>query len=131
MMLLKPHRASSRFLAGLAALALVPWTFARLTQSQRVATILIVAVLVCSGLIFVPASSWKRLSTIPKEFAWGTLDERTVVWQAGWEVFREHPFRGVGAGALWTIGICVGTPEVWTRLGRVVDDCRVAEAHPS
>jgi O-antigen ligase len=87
------------FLAGLVALAVVPWTFAGLTQPQKIANILIVAVLVCSGLIFVPASSWKRLSTIPKELDSGTLDERTVIWQAGWEVFREHPFCGVGAGA--------------------------------
>jgi O-antigen ligase len=87
------------FLAGLVAVTIVPLTFARLTWPQRIANILTVAVLVCSGLLFVPAASWKRLSTIPEELSQGTLDERRLIWEAGEEVFRMHPFQGVGAGA--------------------------------
>jgi O-antigen ligase len=86
-------------LASLVAVAIVPLTFARLTWPQRIANILTVAVLVCSGLLFVPAASWKRLSTIPEELSQGTLNERRLVWDAGKEVFRIHPFQGVGAGA--------------------------------
>jgi O-antigen ligase len=87
------------FLASLMALAIVPLTFARLTRLQRIATVLTLGALVCSGLLYVPAASWERLSTTSEELTGGTLDDRTVIWQAGWEVLRAHPFRGVGAGA--------------------------------
>jgi O-antigen ligase len=86
-------------LASLVALTIGPLTFARLTQPQKIANVLTVAVLVCSGLFFVPSASWERLSTIPKELTEGTLNARRLVWEAGREVFRVHPFQGVGAGA--------------------------------
>ena len=97
------------FLASLVAVAIVPLTFARLTWPQRIANILTVAVVVCSGLLFVPAASWKRLSTIPEELSQGSLNERRLVWEAGKEVFRIHPFQGVGAGAfMQSVGRTLG-----------------------
>jgi O-antigen ligase len=89
----------SGLLASLVGVAIVPLTFASLTRLQRVATILTIAVFLCSGLFLVPAASWKRLSTIPGELSQGTLNERRLIWEAGWDVFRLHPFLGVGAGA--------------------------------
>jgi O-antigen ligase len=47
----------------------------------------------------VPATSWSRLSTIGGELRSGTLNDRTLIWQTGWQVFGESPFRGVGAAA--------------------------------
>jgi O-antigen ligase len=87
------------FLASLMALAIVPLTYTRLTWLQRVASALTLGVLVCSALFYIPATSWGRLGTISKEVTQGTLDSRTVVWEAGLELFRSHPFVGVGAGA--------------------------------
>jgi O-antigen ligase len=55
--------------------------------------------LVYGALLFVPSSSWERLSTLPSEFAHGTLTGRTIIWKAGWEIFRAHPFLGIGANA--------------------------------
>jgi O-antigen ligase len=60
---------------------------------------LTVSLLVCGALVFVPSTSWERLSTIPLEFSQGTFTGRTVIWTAAWELFRTHPFLGVGANA--------------------------------
>src|SRR6267142_2260579 len=85
--------------ATLVALAIVPLTQARLTGRQRIAVLLTVSLLVYGPLLFVPSSSWERLSTLPSEFTQGTLTGRTIIWKAGWEIFRVHPFLGIGANA--------------------------------
>ena len=86
-------------LATLVALTIVPLTHARLRARQRIAALLTISTLVCGAFLFVPESSWERLSTTPNELAQGTLTGRRVIWAAGWELFREHPFLGVGANA--------------------------------
>ena len=86
-------------LATLVAVAIVPLTHARLTTRQRIAVLLTVSLLAYGALAFVPSTSWDRLSTVPNEFAQGTLTGRTVIWKAGWELFRTHPFLGIGANA--------------------------------
>jgi len=86
-------------LATIVALAIVPLTQARLTSRQRIAVLLTVSLLVYGAFLFVPSSSWERLSTLPSEFTQGTLTGRTIIWKAGWEIFRVHPFLGIGANA--------------------------------
>jgi O-antigen ligase len=86
-------------LATLVALSIVPLTQARLTGRQRVALILTVFLLVYGVVLFVPSTSWERLSTVPTELEQGTLTGRTIIWRAGWEIFRAHPFLGIGANA--------------------------------
>ena len=86
-------------LACLVALAIVPLTSARLTGRQRFAVLLTGALLAIGVLLFVPETSWERLSTAPDEFAHGTLTGRKIIWRAGWEIFREHPYVGIGANA--------------------------------
>jgi len=87
-------------LASVVALAIVPLTHGRLTARQRIAVLLTVSFLVAGALLFVPSTSWERLSTIPEEFSQGTFTGRTVIWTAAWELFRGHPILGVGANAL-------------------------------
>jgi O-antigen ligase len=87
-------------LASVVALAIVPLTHARLTARQKIAVLLTVSLLVVGTLLFVPSTSWERLSTIPEEFSQGTFTGRTVIWTAAWELFRGHPILGVGANAL-------------------------------
>ena len=84
-------------LACLVALTIVPLTQARLTINQRIAVLLTLSLLVAAVVLFVPLTSWERLSTVPGEFEHGTLTGRTVIWKAGWEVFREHPYVGIGS----------------------------------
>jgi len=86
-------------LASVVALAIVPATHARLTPHRKIALLMTGVLLVSGGILFVPASSWQRLSTVPTEFAQGTLTGRTLIWTAGWQLFLEHPFLGVGANA--------------------------------
>jgi O-antigen ligase len=86
-------------LATLVALSIVPLTQARLTARQRIALIVTVSLLVYGVVLFVPSTSWERLSTLPTELGQGTLTGRTIIWRAGWEIFRAHPFLGIGANA--------------------------------
>ena len=86
-------------LACLVALAIVPLTQTRLTTRQRMAVLLALVLLISGVLFFVPQTSWERLSTVPQEFTNGTLNGRTVLWKAGWELFREHPWLGIGSNA--------------------------------
>lgn len=86
-------------LASAVALAIVPLTQARLTRRQKVAILLTGILLVSSILAFVPSTSWERLSTTPNALEHSTLTGRTVIWKAGWEIFRQHPFLGIGSNA--------------------------------
>lgn len=86
-------------LACLIALAIVPVTHARLTARKKVALLLTVATLIVGVFAFVPATSWERLSTVPSELEHGTLTGRTLIWKAGWQIFREHPYIGIGSNA--------------------------------
>ena len=90
-------------LATVVALAIVPLTQARLGGRQRVALVLTVILLIGGILFFVPETSWERLATVPTEFEQGTFTGRTIIWKAGWEIFRAHPFVGIGANAFRVI----------------------------
>jgi O-antigen ligase len=96
-LLLTASRGAS--LAGIVALVIVPVTYTYLKGPQKLAVLVTVGALICCAVLFVPGSSWERLSTLPSEFEKGTLTGRTVIWAAGWEVFRHHPVFGIGANA--------------------------------
>jgi O-antigen ligase len=90
-------------LATVVALTIVPLTQARLGGRQRVALVLTVILLIGGIIFFVPETSWERLATVPTEFEQGTFTGRTIIWKAGWEIFRAHPFVGIGANAFRVI----------------------------
>jgi len=89
--------ARGGFLAGLVAFSIVPLIHQRSSGRRRIVGFLTTALVIFGGLTFLPASSWERISTIPDELREGTLTGRTLIWGAGFDVFREHPFLGVGA----------------------------------
>jgi O-antigen ligase len=93
--------AASRgaLIACAGALLMVPFAFAQLTRQQKAVGLALVALLGVGAGFVIPQTSWSRLSTIGSEVSSGTLNQRTMIWQAGWVVFGESPFRGVGVAA--------------------------------
>jgi O-antigen ligase len=86
-------------LAVAVALTIVPATAARLQRRQLAAIAVTAALMMAAALFVVPETSGQRLATIPEELTGGDLSGRSLIWAAGVELFREHPFLGVGAGA--------------------------------
>jgi O-antigen ligase len=85
--------------ACIPTLIIVPFLFPKLRLGRSLIMLVFVALAGIGSWLFMPASSWSRLSTIGTEITSGTLNERTMIWQIGWQVFGQAPFQGVGAGA--------------------------------
>jgi len=85
--------------AAIIGLVMFPLVVFRLPRFQRVASLVACFGLIACGAYLIPQSSWIRISQFGSELSEGTLTHRTVLWAAGLEVFRNHAFLGVGAGA--------------------------------
>jgi O-antigen ligase len=88
------------FVAGFAALAIIPLTLnRRLVRAYVVTAILLVGSAV-AALAFVPQYNFDRLLSTSTEITeGGTLTGRTIIWKAGLQAFPERPILGAGAGA--------------------------------
>jgi O-antigen ligase len=96
---------------GLAFL-IVPLSFRRWNIGQQVTLVLVGVVAAIGIVLVVPATSWTRFAGIGAEVSTGTLNQRTTVWKAGFDVFREHPVNGIGVNAFApTIQRSLGTPR--------------------
>jgi len=64
---------------------------------------LVVTILIGVGILFaivqLPPDNFARIATLSTEIREGTLNMRTIIWAAGFEVFLNHIILGVGAGA--------------------------------
>jgi O-antigen ligase len=105
--------ASRGALFGLGlAFLIVPLSFRRWRTGQQLTIALVGIIAVPLILLFVPATSWSRLGTIGEEVSSGTLNERTTVWKAGFDVFRDNPISGIGVNAFApTIQRSLGNPR--------------------
>jgi O-antigen ligase len=100
-------------LALIVALSIVPATAALLTRRELRIVSVGALLMGAAALIVVPESAGRRLSTIPDELMGGELSGRASIWVAGVEMFRDHPFVGVGAGAyLHSVRSNVAVPNV-------------------
>jgi O-antigen ligase len=102
------------FLAACAAIAIVPLTFSYAGRRQKLLIVSGALVAALCLAVAVPATSWNRLSTIGAEVDSGSLNNRGLIWHAGWQVYRQHWFAGVGIGAYpRSVEPALGWPAKW------------------
>ena len=87
------------FIAICASLLIVPLLFGKLPRGIKLMIPALAAMLVTGVVVYAPSTVFERLASIPDEIQSGALGERGAIWRAGWELFREYPVAGVGAGA--------------------------------
>jgi len=78
------------------ALAVLLWWMWR----QNTRTFALTMALLTAGAAIVwlkTPETWERIFTVRQQLAGGTLGERLPIWRAGWDLFLENPFLGVGA----------------------------------
>jgi O-antigen ligase len=92
----------SSLIGAVLALCIVPLTLGRLSLGMKFGVITIAIATLLGGALFVPEKTLARLSTTKEEIESGTLNERRVIWKAGFEAYLRHPVLGVGAGAFPT-----------------------------
>jgi O-antigen ligase len=78
---------------------ILPFLFPNVRWGQSVAILVFVGVAGIAAWRFMPETSWSRLGTIQSEITSGTLNERTMIWQIGWQIFGQAPFQGIGSEA--------------------------------
>lgn len=88
----------SSLIGAILALSIIPLTLGRLSLGMKFGVFIILITTLVAGAILVPEKTLARLSTTKDELESGTLNERRVIWKAGFELFLRHPIRGVGAG---------------------------------
>lgn len=86
-------------IACIPTILVLPFLFPNLRWGRNFVMLIFLVVAGAGAWLFMPASSWSRLSTIGSEISSGTLNERTMIWQIGWQIFGKAPFQGVGSEA--------------------------------
>jgi O-antigen ligase len=100
------------FVALIAAFLMIPLTLRAWTRKQKLATVVLVVIGALVAIRMVPQKAWTRLGETQSEITEGTMDARTVIWHAGLEVYFEHPFLGIGAGA-FPVAVQQVTATAW------------------
>jgi O-antigen ligase len=86
------------FLVSLAGLMAVPLSLIRMRTVLRLGMLLFLGISLTGLYLWLPESNIARLRSTGEEIAEGDLSRRRMIWDAGWEVFWESPWLGVGSG---------------------------------
>jgi O-antigen ligase len=83
-----------------ALVALLGSAILLVTWRPKAAAAVFAGLAVTSGalFLFVPAVSLDRLGSIPQEVGMGSLNNRLIIWTAGWHAATKAPWWGYGAG---------------------------------
>jgi O-antigen ligase len=100
------------FVALIAAFLMIPLTLKTWTPKQKLATVMLLVIGSIVAVRIIPQRAWTRLGETRSEITEGTMDARTVIWHAGLEVYFEHPFLGIGAGA-FPVAVQQVTATAW------------------
>jgi hypothetical protein len=88
---------------AIVALSFVAWDLQRKSHSLTVKKYSILLLLTGSiGLFVMPEEVVTRLASIPREVFTGDLGTRLRQWTAGFVLFAQYPFVGIGSGAFRT-----------------------------
>lgn len=89
------------------------WTWRTANRPQKIASAALLGLLVLGVFSFAPASSRRRLATIPSELSTGSFHGRSRIWKTGLKVLIDHPVFGIGSGAYpEAVRPWLGTPGV-------------------
>jgi O-antigen ligase len=86
-------------IACIPSIVILPLLFPNLRWGRNLLMLTFLALAGIGAWLYMPQTSWSRLSTIGSEITSGTLNERTMIWQIGWQIFGQAPFQGVGSEA--------------------------------
>jgi O-antigen ligase len=82
----------------LVALTFFPVTL-RIASRRKERVYLFALLALPAALFLLPDTTWKRFSTLGAEITGSSFGKRSIIWRAGIETFRDHPFIGVGYDA--------------------------------
>ena len=90
------------FVSVLIAILIIPLINFKQSFWLKVLLVFTLVATVYLSIYFLPPELFERFCGIPRELESGSLAQRSYIWQAGWNVFQEHPIFGVGAGAFYS-----------------------------
>ena len=86
-------------IACIPSVVILPLLFPKVRWGRSLVILVFLALAGVGAWLFMPETSWSRLSTVGSEITSGTLNQRTMIWQIGWQIFGQAPFQGVGSEA--------------------------------
>ena len=89
----------SGMIVGVISLSLVPLTYGYLSATRRVVITILIVSISAVAISVLPEDNINRLSETTEEITDGNVSNRTQIWAAGLQAFRDSPIIGIGSGS--------------------------------